>query len=315
MAEYTNLTTLDGLAVGDVITYDTTTAIDFKGATVKVELYGQATTAKISKYTYASNGGLTSFIINTANLPNSILSFNNGKSANGNSTYAKRCDLIYGDTDDLYYRIAVAGGAGRTYTGSGSNNGIGGPGGGITGGNATSNGNINYSNYYGRGGTQTAAGRNRDSGYTAGGFGKGGQGSTHYGGYGWYGGGIGVVTTNPYSDGGGSGFIIGVSTTTYPSGYLGDDTDLQTLIASSITEGTLTQGGTKRSNTAEIPSEGSSKTTPEMILTVLELGSTASKLKYYNGTSFIDTNINYYDGSKFIPCNAYRFNGTEFIKL
>ena len=306
MAEYTNLTTLDKLAVGDKITYDTTTAIDFKGATVKVELYG---IARNNDYP----GGYTTFIIDTSLLPSTLLSFNNDYTISGVNV-SRRNDLIYGDTTDIYYRIAVAGNAGSGPEKNGSSSAYSGVGGGLQGGQARNN---YSSNMTVTGGSQTSGGTCNASANGSKYNGSFGSGNTSrynstfigaWGGYGWYGGGSGAFRTSTSSiqyltgGSGGSGFIIGTSTNTYPSGYLGNDTDLQTLIASSITEGTLTQGG-------------STETTPKMVLTVLALGVSNSKFNYYNGTSFIKTNINYYNGSKFIPCNAHRFNGTEFIKL
>lgn len=115
------------------------------------------------------------------------------------------------------------------------------------------------------------------------------------GGYGWYGGGGGGVGNNYNSDspvyagGGGSGFIIGVSTTTYPSGYLGDNTDLQATIASAISEGTLTQGG-------------STETTAKMLLTILDLPNSTRNIHYYNGTQFVEAEV-------------YRYNGTLFERV
>ena len=307
MAEYTNLTTLDKLAVGDTITYDTTTAIDFKGAVVKVELYG------VSNNPNNSYGGYTTFIIDTSLLPSTILSFNNDYTVSGVNV-SRRNDLIYGDTTDIYYRIAVAGNSGSGPEKSGSGTAYLGKGGGLEGGRSSNN---YSSNMTVTGGSQTSGGTCNSSATGSKYNGSFGSGNTTrynsgfigaWGGYGWYGGGSGAFRTSissiQYLTGGsgGSGFIIGTSTTTYPSGYLGDDTDLQTLIASSITEGTLTNGGSKN-------------TTPTMVLTLLKVSDTSSKLNYYNGTSFIKTNINYYNGTEFIPCNAYRFNGNEFIKL
>ena len=90
--------------------------------------------------------------------------------------------------------------------------------------------------------------------------------------------------------GGGSGFIIGVSTTTYPSGYLGDNTNLQATIASAISEGTLTQGG-------------SEETTPKMVLTILALPKSSTR------------NIHYYNGTQFVEAEVYRYNGTLFERV
>ena len=70
MAEYNNLTTLQGLAVGDVITYDTTTSIDFAGAKVKVQLYGKTKTGS-SLY---QNAGLAEFVIDSSLTPDTTTS-------------------------------------------------------------------------------------------------------------------------------------------------------------------------------------------------------------------------------------------------
>lgn len=137
---------------------------------------------------------------------------------------------------------------------------------------------------------------------TDGAFGKGGAGiysSTYkttsgYGGYGWYGGAGGSEGNNEKcgGGGGGSGFLIGVSTTTYPSGYLGDDTDLQATIASAISEGTLTQGG-------------SEETTPKMVLTILARHKPPVRL----------VNFHYYNGTQFVEAEVYRYNGTLFERV
>jgi len=153
MADYTNLTSLEGLQVGDIITYNTTTTIDFKGCKVKVELYGD----KIGN----GNGGYTSFIIDTILLPSQILTFNNSNATVG----GQRNDLIYGNTDSLYYRIAVAGnGGGNAHIVVTSPTGLGGAGGGLTGARAQGSTSQPSPGY---GGTQTSGG----SGYNAGKFG------------------------------------------------------------------------------------------------------------------------------------------------
>ena len=118
MATYNNLTSLEGLQVGDVITYNTTTAIDFKGYKVKVELYGESLG---DEWSSSRRGGYTVFNIDTSILSAKILSFNNDNSRN---------DLIYGNNNDLYYRIAVAGNAGSQSSAQ-----YGGSGGGLTGQN------------------------------------------------------------------------------------------------------------------------------------------------------------------------------------
>ena len=90
MATYNNLTSLEGLQVGDVITYDTNTTIDFKGYTVSVKLSGN------------SRGGLATADINTSLFPSTVLTY---------STDAGHC-LCYGNTLDVYTRIMVAGDSG-----------------------------------------------------------------------------------------------------------------------------------------------------------------------------------------------------------
>ena len=50
MATYNNLTSLEGLQVGDVINYTTNTTIDFKGYTVSVKLSGNGTWNVTSEY-------------------------------------------------------------------------------------------------------------------------------------------------------------------------------------------------------------------------------------------------------------------------
>ena len=275
MAEYTNLTSLEGLQVGDIVNYSSTTAFDSKGYKFKVELYGKKVTA---------NGGKTVFTIDTNTLPEKTLSFNS------------RGDLIYGNTTDVYYRIAVAGDAGSGGSAIIGYSDRGGAGGGNTGA---------------KGGTHTLSGKggSQTSGYF-GGAGSGSSNGSYFvggkGGYGWYGGDGGRVSADGAGGGGGgSGFIIGVSTSTYPAGYLGNDAELQRTIASSISEGLLTQGG-------------SSSYTAKMVLTIIDLpegGSTQSVIKYYDGNSFVDTTIKYYNGTEFVDCDAFYYNGTEFIKI
>ena len=209
MATYNNLTSLEGLQVGDVITYDRNTTIDFKGYTVFVKISG------------GSNGGLATADINTKLFPNTILTY---------STDAGHC-LCYGNTLDLYTRIMVAGDGGY-YAGGGLQGG-----GGSVGGTQTAGG---IKSFYGSG-----ADRYCQNGR----FGYGGSGDTSKGGNGWYGGGGSYDVLyymsgelNAFS-GGGSGFVLGLTGTAYPSGYLSDDTTLIDTLKSAITNGVLRQGG------------------------------------------------------------------------
>lgn len=167
MATYTNLTSLAGLQVGDVVNYTVTTAFEAKGYKFKIELYGKKVTA---------NGGKTTLTMDSSLLPSTTLSYNS------------RGDLIYGNTTDLYYRIAVAGNAGGDGKG-GTSAKRGGAGGGSTGaqgqGSSSSAGKGGGQTYGGTGGG-TATNKN-------GSFGAGGVGSAASiysggrGGYGWYG--------------------------------------------------------------------------------------------------------------------------------
>ena len=94
MATYNNLTSLEGLQVGDVINYTTNTTIDFKGYTVTVKL---------------NSSGLAKADINTSLFPSTVLTY---------SPKAGHC-LCYGDTFDVYKRIMVAGDGGSGGSGGG----------------------------------------------------------------------------------------------------------------------------------------------------------------------------------------------------
>ena len=206
MATYNNLTSLEGLQVGDTITYDTNTTIDFKGYTVTVKL---------------NSSGLAKADINTKLFPNTILTY---------STDAGHC-LCYGNTLDLYTRIMVAGDAGDSAGG-----GLVG-GGGSAGGTQTAGGTKTF---YGNG----ADGYCRNGSFGYGGSGdtsKGGNG--WYGGGGSYDMLYQITGELNVRSGGGSGFVLGLEGTAYPSGYLSDDTTLIDTLKSAITNGVLTQGG------------------------------------------------------------------------
>lgn len=94
MATYNDLTSLDGLQVGDVIQYSKDTTIDFKGYTVTVKL---------------NSSGLAKADINTNLFPSTVLTY---------STNAGHC-LCYGNTLDVYTRIMVAGDGGSGGSGGG----------------------------------------------------------------------------------------------------------------------------------------------------------------------------------------------------
>ena len=90
MATYTNLASLSGLQVGDVVNYTTDTAIDFANINVQVELNGLK----------ASRGGYTKF------------NFDSSKVTSSTNYYFSKsggCSLCYGSSYDAYKRIGVAG--------------------------------------------------------------------------------------------------------------------------------------------------------------------------------------------------------------
>ena len=293
MAEYTNLTTLEGLQVGDVVTYTATSEtasmiwkVVTKGYKIKVDINAARTKGPTGQIT---PGGLTIANIDCTSIENLTL-----------YTYVRSAGLAYGTystySNLLYYRLLVAG-APSTYSSTGyAADASYGKGGGVTGGNGLGSST---------GGTQTDGGYgigsyNKD---LSGRFGYGGS-SDSAGGAGWYGGG-GCYGGSTVRGGGGSGFIIGQTTTTYPSGFLGDDTSLQTSLAAAVTEGTTTQGG-------------SSASIPYITITILEASSSGpsqSTLNYYNGTEFKKCYATYYNGTSFIDCDAYYYDGTEFKKI
>lgn len=296
MASYTNLASLAGLKVGDVVTYNTAKTIDFKKYKVRIKLNG---------VTYGSTkGGLTQLDLETKNLSSQTFTY----------TPLYGASLCYGSSANLYYRIAVAGNSGSS-----------GAGGGSTGGNGSNS--TDYGKAYGgKGGTQTSGGEGGS--WSANGYGPAvvsGGGSGTYGSFGtnssagdyicagWYAGGTGGYFTKGSSagggskyggSGGGSGFVIGYSTTTYPNNYLGNNTTLQSTIASAITNATLTQGGSGATSTYS-PSSSS----PYMTLEVLAVPAADFPKYYYNG--WHDTEWKYYSNG-WHNVEVKRYNGSSW---
>ena len=301
MASYTNLASLASLQVGDVVTYNAATTIDFKKYKVRIQLNG-VTVGTIK-------GGLTQLDLETKNLPSQTFTY----------TPLYGTSLCYGSNADLYYRIAVAGNSG----GSGA-------GGGTTGGNGSST--TDYGTAYGgNGGTQTGGGSGGSwskNGYgvsvvSGGGNGTSGSFGTNSGAgvykdytcAGWYAGGTGGYFTKGSvvgggskqgGSGGGSGFIIGSSTTTYPNNYLGNDTTLQSTIASAISNATLTQGASGATSTYT-PTSSSAY----MTLEVLEVPNNFPK--YYNGSAWVDTEWKRWNGSAWEDIEVKYYNGTSWV--
>ena len=273
------------LQVGDVITYAASSTganaiwkVMTKGFKIKVDINGEY------------QGGRTIADIDCTNINNLTL-----------YTYVRSAGLAYGSFSNyaalLYYRLLVAGG--RGIPGYSWSSYSAGKGGGITGGNGGGSYSIT-------GGTQTSPGTGSGS---AASFGYGGVINGRLsGGAGWYGGGAGPDNTQA-NGAGGSGFIIGQTTTTYPDGFLDNDTSLQTSLAAAITNSSTTLGG----------SACSSSNDPAYItITILEIATpevTQSTLNYYNGTEFKKCYATYYNGTSFIDCDAYYYDGTEFKKI
>lgn len=232
MADYQNLTSLSGLSVGDVVTYNQDMLIDFSIYKVRIELHGQrGTRYNSTDITYGGIGGLTTFLFTpmSSGLTEYYFSGKGGVSLCASTEY------------NSYTRIAVAGDGGYGYY---VNSGYmawsyGGKGGGETGGTSTPHYTATGYSY---GGQQTTGGSGPGG---TGGFGVGFSDSNIYrGGAGWYDGGKGTQDGRNDScvgQGGGSGFVIGHTTNTYPTGYL--DSDTTNAISSAIDEYQLTQGG------------------------------------------------------------------------
>lgn len=133
MANYTNLESLAGLQVGDVITYtgnNNSKPIDFAKYKCNIVLYGRRAE---DNYSNGSNGGKAEFTFDTSKAPSQLFYF----------TIAGGVCLCYGSSYNLYYRIAVAGNAGEYGYGYSARRYPGGLGGGSIGGTGT---NATYNN-------------------------------------------------------------------------------------------------------------------------------------------------------------------------
>ena len=328
MATYTNLASLSGLQVGDVVNYDSEVVIDFTGIKkVQIVLNGRCV-----RYGWdeRGRGGKTEF---TFQVPtNKTFLFSNS----GGTCFC------YGDSYDAYKRIAVAGNPGYSdkspsgYPASYTNNSekCVANGGGLTGATV----DPNSSDYEAGAGTQSEGGLTDYSSdysdyctFTNGSFGLGGRientatsdirlktNACAWGGDGWYGGGAAFLRSKSYQissrqvhGGGGSGFVIGQSTSVYPSGYMGNDASLISELESSVSNATLTQGG------APLPPKNIT-VNGSMILTIVELdsGSTAS-VQVYDSTqqSFVPCEVYYYNNGNFQLCEVYQYDNGQFIKI
>lgn len=273
MANYTDLTTLEGLQVGDVVTYTTNdTAINLAGCKVKLEVVGNAATAGYSCGTLTSD---------------KIIYFIAGNAANTRcSAFAK-----LPSTEDgwLYTRFLVSGNRGE-YGSSG------GKGGGLTAGTGSSvSDSMGFNTASGgAGGTQTSGGA----------FGTGGTGNGRSGGAGWYGGKAGGYKSSGNlrgHGGGGSGYVL-TNDSHKPTGYMEDWSDY----VLSDTE-LITGGASTYYDETTLPYHGARIT----ILEAAAGGST-STIQYYAENEFIPCEAYYYSETGFIQCEAYYYNGTEF---
>lgn len=273
MAEYENLTTLEGLQVGDTVKYATDSGIgkkiwnlETKGYKFNIVINGSMPSQYASFVDSAKDkAGKTIADVNCKNIPNLTLYYYRGSNgiAYGNfSTY----DSL------LNYRLLVAG----AHSGGQPE---------LKGGGVESTGRTG-DGYTLIGATQTEGGKAVYSAATLtinGRFGYGGNDNdTDYtqGGPGWYGGGYAKGKYVVFN--GGSGFIIGKTTTTYPSGYLGDDTALQSSLASAISNSSTITGGSDGTGT--------------IILTILALpgAETGNSIKYYTNGAWKDATMKVY---------------------
>lgn len=291
MANYTidSITSPSILEVGDIIyqeEYDSFKSIDLSNFKVKVELWGDNNVNESD--TSKGYGGYTYATIDTSLLENKV--FTLGLRTAPSISYGKFSDY----SSCLYHRLLVAGAAGQ-----GTSEKSGGNGGGVNGG-------FNGSIAGGRGGSQTSGGTSMGNN-SNGEFGYG-AGIVYRGGDGWYGGGAGReggLASSPGAGGGGSGFIIGQTTTIYPEGYLGDDTELQTTLASAISDADTIAGGTLE-NISPIPSE------PYIRLTILVKKTFEYELQE-DGTYFI-SKVNFKDLSNIVIPSEYEGKKVSGIK-
>lgn len=264
MAEYSNLTSFEGLVAGDIVTYTANTIVDTKGAKFKAELYA-GSSGNSSK---SGKGGKTIATVDASILSNKIISI---------IFYERSPSISYGEFSDydscLYYRFLVAGaggGYGSSSTTSEAKSGTGGGSSGGVGGTSSLYGATQTSGGYYSGSSSSYSGHKGKFGYggtpTSGKYGGSG-------GAGWYGGGATGTIISSYGLGGsgGSGFIIGKTTTTYPAGYLGDDTNLQATLASAISDASTTTGGGVYQNTL-------TATTVRTKITIIEEGGPSTSI-------------------------------------
>ena len=340
MATYYNLTSLEGLEVGDVVKYNKITTVETKGYKIKADLYGYGS---VYSKTYISKGGYTSAVVDTSNIPTVTMMF-----SKGTTPYHSSVSLCYGSFEDyascLYYRFLVAGANGYGASDYSYDIQYRGKGGGSTGGNGKRTDNSSDSaSYGGKGGTQTSGGSGgKGYGYgkagKSGTFGYGGAGGFSHpqyrsggaGGDGWYGGGGGGESSSQSTyyntGGGGSGFVIGISTTTYPDGYMGNNSSLISKLESAIIEGdTLVgEGATKYSTDTTIPEDDTSTNSiyTRVQITILELSSEPKGIfnsilnRYDKSGKFINTRAYVFNGDKWNPVDVNYFNSdNEFVRI
>ena len=313
MANYTDLTTLEGLQVGDVVTYKTKTtsnnnfiAINLAGKRVKLEVIGnESKTQNTAPTRYYGPGGYACGIIKSDKTIYFIGGYN---------TASMHCSGFAKSptTEDgwLYTRFLVSGNGGQNYikyTRSGSQYTgytykltsyvAGGAGGGLVAeGGAGA-------------GTQSSGGTTTSGSYqggfgTAGGSGNGGSsGGTYYyhgmGGFGWYGGSFmdGAATG---AGAGGSGYAL-TNDSFKPDGYMSDWSDYVLSDVELVTGGAATYY-----DATTLPYGGAR-------ITILEDEvEPTSTIQYYAENEFIPCEAYYYSETGFIQCEAYYYNGTEF---
>lgn len=301
MAEYENLTTLEGLQVGDTVKYTKANIIDFKGYKIQVELIGESSMAN---WVVKKNAGYSKFDLDTSKLSSQVF---NWSRLNGSA-------LMYGDTVNKYNAIAVAGDCGKA-TGNSSAR----AGGGINAEDGESFGSEIF-----KGGGQTLPNpsiiwnssydKEKLQYYTAPNFNvndftatlKRGYSSysiyKYLSGNGWYPGTVyvSINTSSPSSvlTGGGSGFILGAEGTSYPTGYFSDDEALINTMKSAISNPELITGKYSTNEIRAMDGDAAQNTFTygRMILTILALpgAEAGNSIKYYTNGAWKDATMKVY---------------------
>lgn len=300
MAEYENLTTLEGLQVGDTVKYKDTTnhIIDFKGYKVQVELIGKS---GMQNWDAKKNAGYSKFNLDTSKLSSQVFIW----------SYVYGSALMYGNTLNKYNAIAVAGDCGN-----GGSTASPMAGGGINAEDGESNlkgglqSNPNPAVKYSYGENYVSAIKTQPN-FEINNF-DATLKSTSYeihtilSGNGWYPGTayVDISRSSPGSSfystktGGGSGFILGAEGTSYPTGYFNNDETLINTMKFAISNPELITGKYSTTEIRAMDGESAQNTIKygRMILTILALpgAETGNSIKYYTNGAWKDATMKVY---------------------